>query len=173
MKLRLVAGTINDYQAEPGWRNYSLDASARPVWDEVLGMGVQPDFVMDIASMPDFRPEMFDEVRLHHVLEHLTRKQGVHAVRELCRVLKPGGVLDIEVPDLDRLCEAWIARRFEPHELCQWFYSEDVDMPDAHLNAHRYGYNEETLSALLSDNGFDTGARLETGLAVRFRAVKR
>lgn len=173
MRYRLIAGTINRYEGEEGWRNVHLDKSGRGIWDPELEIHVQPEFVMDIAELAPFRDEMFDEVRMWHTLEHLTFKQATLAAAAIFRVLKPGGQLDVEVPDMDRLCDAWLTRAHSFAELCQWFYSEDVDMQDPEFNAHRYGYNEETLIALLTDAGFDVpGPRVETGLALRLIAVK-
>ena len=175
MKYRLIAGTINRYPAEEGWENLHLDASPRTIWHPDLNMGVQPEFVMDLAQMTGIRNEQFDEVRLSHVLEHLTMARGVAAIGEVYRVLKPGGTLDIEVPDLDILCETWLNRyQVETDaDLLQWFYSEDVpNMQDAHLNAHRYGYNERTLRHLLTSKGFKVDERIPAGLGLRFKATK-
>lgn len=173
VKKRLILGTINYYVAEDGWRNVHVDASSRPIWHPVLQCGVPVDYVMDAAQLT-FAEASFDEVRMHHTLEHLTVHRAGRAVRHVFRVLKPGGVFDVEVPDLDRMCAAWLNCHEDRQGLLQWFYSEDVEgvLHEPLLNAHLSGWNEELLGAVLSDAGFVAGDRLETGLALRYRAVK-
>lgn len=172
MKYRLIAGTINRYEPEEGWENIHLDASPRPIWHPGLGMAVNPEMVEDLADLSVFKNKLFDAVRLSHVLEHLTGNDGVKAIYEVYRVTKPGGTLDIEVPDLDQLCSSWLAGDRPRADLLQWFYSEDFPMPDAHLNAHRYGYNEETLRELVAEAGYVNIEREDAGLAVRLLAQR-
>lgn len=48
-----------------------------------------------------------DEIRASHVLEHFAHNQVHDVLRDWVRVLKPGGVLKIAVPDFE-----WIARNY-------------------------------------------------------------
>lgn len=60
-----------------------------------------PDVLMDIETFPwPFEDDQFDRILMKHVLEHVGATfQDFRAVmRELYRVLKPGGVLEIHVP---------------------------------------------------------------------------
>lgn len=50
-----------------------------------------------------------DLVYMCHVLEHVGRMQLLLTVLEMARVLKPGGILRIAVPDLDRLIHIYHA----------------------------------------------------------------
>lgn len=60
---------------------------------------VRPDVVADARDIP-FRSETVDRIYCGHVLEHLSYEQGVpSALREMRRVLKPGGQLAIVGPD--------------------------------------------------------------------------
>lgn len=174
-KRRLIAGTINHVHDDEQYDNYTLDASDRPVWDTRIEMGVLPHFVMSITHMPDFRDEMWDAIKIHHVLEHLSENEARHAMHELNRILVPGGVLDIEVPDLDRIFEEWVNETTPKAELMQWIFSEDLpDIPHPWLNNHRFGYTQETLAALLNEYGFDADERLPSDdLSLRYVAVKR
>lgn len=169
MKLRLCAGVINHYVPEEGWQNVHLDISDRGIWHPELGTFVRPEFIGDIANMIDFRDSMFDEVRLHHVLEHLTFDRGRVALGEIHRVLKPGGILDIEVPDMDRIIEAWKMGRHQPADLQQWIYGEQLPHHEPG-DSHRYGYSGPVLKSCLQDAGFRIVEEPETGLAVRYRA---
>lgn len=171
MKMRLIAGTINDWPDDGEWRNFTLDVSPRGIWNHDLAMAVQPDFVADITNLVEFREDTFDEVRLHHVLEHLSGAQGRVALGELHRVLKPGATLDVEVPDLDRVCSAYVTEEISADDARQWLLGEQLANHED-SDTHRCLWTDGELRAALVDAGFAMGEREETGLALRFVAVK-
>ena len=94
-----------------------------------------------------------DTVFSSHTLEHLSRRDGERLVAESLRVLKPGGVVHISVPDLAEVIDGFNAggrydavdALFEDHELGDYA-------------RHRYMYDEAMLSELLERTGF-TGVR--------------
>jgi SAM-dependent methyltransferase len=57
-----------------------------------------PDVLHDIETPWPFGDGEFSEVRAHHVLEHVHTECKTSVMYEAWRVLKPGGILDIEVP---------------------------------------------------------------------------
>lgn len=58
-----------------------------------------PNFQHDMLQMPwPFEDATFDALRCWHVLEHIERKHQIDVMNEMHRILKPGGVADIEVP---------------------------------------------------------------------------
>jgi len=59
---------------------------------------VNPDVVADVRELP-FPDESADEIYASHVLEHLP--YGNKALEEWLRVLKPGGMLTVVVPDIN------------------------------------------------------------------------
>jgi SAM-dependent methyltransferase len=81
--------------------------------------------------------ESFDVVTLFHVLEHLTDPKG--ALAHICRLLRPGGSLVVEVPNIG----SWYARLFGD----LWFH---YDVP-----RHLYHFNRVTLRRMLVESGFD------------------
>jgi len=57
-----------------------------------------PDVVHDIEERFPFPDNYFDEVRAYHILEHIHTEKKVFVMYEIWRVLKPGGIADIELP---------------------------------------------------------------------------
>src|SRR3981081_2098943 len=55
-----------------------------------------------------FSDREFSVVYHSHVLEHLSRHEGEIFLRECHRVLKPGGVLRVVVPDLERITRLYL-----------------------------------------------------------------
>jgi len=57
-------------------------------------------YLHDLTARFPWRDASVDYCYSSHTLEHLTREQGIFLLRESYRVLKPGGVVRIVVPDL-------------------------------------------------------------------------
>ena len=169
-KLRLYAGTINRHPDTEEWHNLHLDASPRDIWDPELERPVAPDFVANLADeLPMFADDTFDEIVCHHVLEHMTYGQATLALRAMYRVLKPGGSLDVETPDMQRIAEGWVNKTYTESDLQQWIHGEDLG---GDFDGHRYSWSADSLAKLLRQEGFKHGQREETGLAVRYVAHK-
>lgn len=62
----------------------------------------------DIRRPLPFVEGSFDATYSSHVLEHLSPEDGRTLLREQFRVLKPGGVCRVVVPDLERICRAYL-----------------------------------------------------------------
>lgn len=61
---------------------------------------VEPDIVASIIAMPMIEGESHDAIFASHVLEHLFAHEVAQACSEFFRILKPGGVVRVHVPDL-------------------------------------------------------------------------
>ena len=58
-----------------------------------------PDFQHDITQLPwPFEDEAFHEIKCFHVMEHLERRFMVPVMNEMHRILRPGGMAEVEVP---------------------------------------------------------------------------
>lgn len=171
MKKRLIVGVINRYYPEEGWYNWHLDVSPRGIWDPEIRMIVYPDFLGSVADLAEFREETFDEVRAHHVLEHLTVADVESAVEGIARILLPGGVFDVEVPDVSRVAMAILDGGVGRDEWNQWLYGEALVNHESG-DTHRSGWTFETLREILVFYGFGFDDREESGLALRIIARK-
>lgn len=96
------------------------------------------------VALAEFPDGYFDVITMWHVLEHLANPSGVLA--EVCRLLKPGGRLMLEVPNFHSLSRL-ILRTY-------WFPLE--------LPRHLYHFTPQTVAAMLTKAGFH---------AIRLRGV--
>lgn len=62
----------------------------------------------DIRQKLPYPDHIFDACYSSHVLEHMTEKEGVRFITECWRILKPGGVLRVVVPDLEAIVKNYI-----------------------------------------------------------------
>lgn len=60
-----------------------------------------------IEGVP-FADNAFDAVYHSHVLEHFSRADGEKFIRECFRVLAPGGVIRVVVPDLEQIARSYL-----------------------------------------------------------------
>lgn len=67
------------------------------------------DLVHDLRRPLPLRDGIADEIHAQHVVEHFSRTEWPVILADWTRVLKAGGRLVIECPDVMRVCEAFIA----------------------------------------------------------------
>ena len=85
-----------------GSRDPKLNKNLAATWDEE-----HPDspWVYGDATNMNYPDEHFDEIICVHTLEHLSMNEGNQCIGKMARMLKSGGTLEIEVPDLLKACE--------------------------------------------------------------------
>jgi len=71
------------------------------------------DYIRDATKALPFENNAFDLVYASHILEHVPWYQTERVLREWVRILKPGGRLEIWVPDGLKVCKALVD--FELH----------------------------------------------------------
>ena len=78
-------------------------------WVNVDFISSGPEVIShDLTQGIPFSSETFDVVYHSHVLEHFTALQGDFFIKECFRVLKPGGILRIAVPDLETIVRNYL-----------------------------------------------------------------
>jgi SAM-dependent methyltransferase len=104
----------------PGWINLDVEPASPDVhrWDARRGL--------------PFAAGEIDAVYHAHLLEHLDAHAGQRFLRECARVLRPGGVLRVVVPDLEGIARAYLAALADARAggdgvLHQWTRLELVD----------------------------------------------
>jgi predicted SAM-dependent methyltransferase len=140
----------------PGWVDIDVDPAP-------LAMNV-------LWGLP-FREGSVRRVFVSHLLEHLFYPRDVRFfLGELRRVCAPGAIVRIVVPDIEQCIAAYVAddRSFyaSRRETWDWWPRDTTRLQDflayagagpepAHLfEAHKYGYDFETLARALGEAGF-------------------
>lgn len=109
-----------------GWWNIDIN----PRWE--------PDIVGDWNRLADFADGTVDIVVSHHSLEHAGCGEADGFVKEAYRVLKPGGVLLVFVPDMKALAQRWLLGEIDEQiymtNVYGAFMGDDADR-------HKWGYS--------------------------------
>jgi len=120
--------------------------------------GRQPDIVCDIRSLSVFPDNYSDEILSVHVVEHFWRWEVEQVLKEWIRVLKPGGKLILECPNLQSACEEFLknpdmgALPGTEGQKTMWVFYGDPRWADP-LMVHRWGYTPKSLGQLLKNCG--------------------
>lgn len=96
MKKLLNLGCGNRFCADEHWTNVDFVSHSEHVRAHNLLQGVP------------FEDGTFDVVYHSNVLEHFHRADGANFIQECFRVLKPGGILRVVVPDLEQICRLYL-----------------------------------------------------------------
>lgn len=126
--------------------------------DYVWAPGV--DLVFDLAKRLPFAENQLGGIFTEHCLEHLPLETVTeHVLPEFFRVLAPGGVLRIVVPDAALYLRAY-CRREIGEDVAFPFPDSRMSTPMMYVNrcfrdhGHRYAYDAATLTLLLKRAGF-------------------
>jgi predicted SAM-dependent methyltransferase len=135
-----------------GWVNVDLFATrADIVWD--LRQGV---------PLPD---GSVDAIFHEHMLEHMSLRDGFLFTRECARLLKPGGVLRVGVPDAGACIDSYSGKGTP-----DWAASRPTGMVAVQAlfyeNGHRAMYDGETLTLLCKAAGFADARRQSWGTSL-------
>lgn len=130
-----------------------------PILNELPGVTMESDF----ENLVD---REFDAIFLHHVLEHIAGPMDY--LKLLHRMIKPGGILFVQVPDLEpQVAQYSRGLRRSPYSILNrhvvsrdqieydfWGEKNAVDWLEALLNDHVSAFTLEGLSLVMEECGF-------------------
>ncbi len=166
---------INLYAAEKGISEIKLNlgSGGRPLKDfinidnydyeknDTSRSGSIYDIKMDIRSL-DCEDSSIHTILLVHVIEHFTRWETIRMLRHYYEKLAFGGLLIVEMPDLDKCIEWYLRGRDAPHMntpigvmnmgLTQ-FYGNQWDELD--YETHRYVWRLQEFTGIIQELQFE------------------
>ena len=113
---------------------------------------------LDVERRFRFDDDTFEAVYASHLLEHLDRDVAERCLGEVRRVLRPGGIARIAVPNLDD-----VVSHYDPADPDGFL----AGLYDAHsgrrsrTSLHRWMYNPRSLESLMRGAGFQDVERRE------------
>lgn len=136
-RLNLGAGK----KVVPGWRSFGYEDTH--------------DYKGDLRDLSQFPDSSVDEMMAIHVIEHVNRWEVPDMLKGWLRVLKRGGMLSVECPDLIKCCKN-IIRGLPRQEGIQGLFGE-WELKDE-LMGHKHGWSVYEMQEVLQQAGF-TGVR--------------
>lgn len=138
LRLHLGSGRFN----KEGWVNVDL-------------VGAPVEVAWNVTRRLPFADGCADAVFHEHLLEHLPLEQGTSLLRECYRVLRPGGILRIGVPDAGSYARSYagegdLLARVRPGRPTPFLALQEVFYSDGHCVA----YDEETHIYVCQAAGF-------------------
>jgi predicted SAM-dependent methyltransferase len=167
---RVGVRRARQYKGQAGLKlHLGCGSNRKAGWVNIDLFNPTADLQIDLRERFPFDAGSVSEIYSEHVLGHFEyRTDARHVLAESLRVLEPGGVFNIGVPD-HRLAYTAYANRdrdyFAMRRLRSYLLTEEPTLMHQ-LNycvreegLHKYSYDEETLIAVLHSIGFERAAR--------------
>ena len=108
-----------------------------------------PDIVGDFRTM-NF--SNIEEIRAHHLLEHFSRVESLEVLKQWYSWLKLSGILIIETPDFERICEFFHSDKYwaSPEDMIAHVYGSQ----EAEWAFHKDGWYKAKFEEVLPKLGF-------------------
>jgi SAM-dependent methyltransferase len=114
-----------------------------------------PDILAAIPPLPaEVHAQEWDVIELIHGIEHFWEWDAGLLLRQCWSVLRPGGMLVLEQPNIEAACRVFLGLDPPQYrgtlESAMWpLYGDPAHLDPGYC--HKWGYTPETLSALLRD----------------------
>lgn len=123
-------------------------------WDDYTNVDLHDaDVNCDLRQLP-FEPETADEIVAIHVAEHFYVTEIQSVLRGWYTVLKPGGVMILELPCLNKVL--WHFMNGSPENMTLWpLYGDPNTHKDGEPALHKWCWSIDQFRSLLKSVGFD------------------
>ena len=118
-----------------------------------------PEIISNALTIP-LPDGCADTVMAIHLFEHFYRWEAPKALAEWARLLKPGGLLIMEMPDLVKCAKNLLAGHRaskHPEQMHMWGLYGDPREADPWM-VHRWGWTYATVKPVLLEAGFESAA---------------
>jgi len=124
-------------------------------WVNIDLVGLPVDIAWDIRRPLPFADNSVDVVFHEHVMEHVCGYDGYMMAKDSYRILKPGGVLRIVMPDARKYIDSYINPTSSNNILRQGHLPPMLGLQDEFYGFnHRAMYDYETVELFLRTAGF-------------------
>jgi ubiquinone/menaquinone biosynthesis C-methylase UbiE len=123
--------------------------------------------VSSLESLP-FENNYADRIVAQDVLEHFCRIELIEVVKEIKRVLKDGGILEIRVPDCEQILNKYALKELDVDSALGYIFGGQ----DYVQNVHKIGFTKSNCRYLLELFGF-TVLEVYTCDATNLRCVAK
>ena len=133
----------------PGWANLDLAGPAPVIeWDLTLALPLPP------ASC--------DFIYSEHFVEHIAHDDARYLLRECHRVLRPGGVLRLTTPSLEKLVHEYRSGQLTEWRDVQWLPDSPCQLLNQGMRlwGHQFVYDWPEILSTLQGCGFATVERV-------------
>ena len=120
--------------------------------------GSEPDVLSDLRDLDVFEDDAADEILSVHVIEHFHYWEAHDVLKEWVRVLKPGGLMVVECPNLTTACQEILnnpdtaAMPGKEGQRSMWVLYGDPAWKDP-LMCHKWLYTPQSLARLMMECG--------------------
>lgn len=145
LKIAIDLGAGESRRAWDGYKTYTTDYRKDSGADYI-----QP---LPVMNLPD---DHYDLVASRHSFEHVGRWEQEKLFAECFRICKPGGKLEVIVPNLEWACQKVVAGEMDVNVMNVLYGGQEADteINSREANVHYFGYTKDVLRALVESAGF-------------------
>lgn len=109
---------------------------------DIREQGYPVDLIADIRSLPQLSDRSASVMVAHHCLEHIDMSQVTDMAKEWFRILEPGGVVAVFVPDARAIADRWLKGQIDNFTFNVNMYGAYQGHPE---DLHRWSYDYQYL----------------------------
>lgn len=183
---------INKYFKKYQKRHLHLGSGVNVVegWLNADKFKPQADIFLNAYKKFPFKDNSFDTIYSEHMFEHIHILKVPYFLKETLRILKPGGIFRMSVPDLELFAKKYVERDesfFKPYFedaterlkkgqkkywMVKTYGSVFMSMANKMFHHHRWMYDFETIEAMAKEIGYSKAIKQEFGKSISAEAAK-